>query len=314
MKNGKILTVTLNPAIDRTLFIPNFEAGEVNRVEKEFSNAGGKGVNVASLLSDFGFDLSVSGFLGKHNIQIFNELFNKKNINNKFIKIEGDTRTGIKIVNEVNKETTDINFPGAKPSLNDIENLIGILRENAEKYDWIVLAGSVPKGIDEAIYARIIKELKKYNVKIALDTSGNPLKKALLEAPDLIKPNIDELSELAGRKLDCNDEVLEEVNKLHANGIETVIISMGADGALFSKEGKIVHVQPGKVNLVSTVGAGDAMVSGTIAGILQGLSLDECAKLGTAFSMSALERITTDLPVEDKLKELYDSVVIEKYI
>ena len=312
MINGKILTVTLNPAIDRTLFIPGFKAGEVNRVEQDYSYAGGKGVNVASLLSDFDFELSVTGFLGKDNIAVFEDLFEKKMIENCFVTIEGDTRTGIKIVNEVAKETTDINFPGAKPSSDDIETLILYLRNNAEKFDWIVLAGSVPKGTSDDIYCRIINELKNLDVKIALDTSGKSLHKALLAKPDLIKPNIDELAELTGRELNNTSEIIEEINNLHNNGIETVIISMGADGALFSKDGSVFHAKPGEVNLVSTVGAGDAMVSGTIAGILLNYSIEDCAKLGTAFSMSALERITTDLPEKTELEELFNSVMIEK--
>jgi 1-phosphofructokinase len=310
MNNKKILTVTLNPAIDRTIFVPGFKANAVNRVEEDYSHAGGKGVNVASLLADYGFSLCVSGFLGKDNSLIFEKLFDHKKIKDDFIRIEGVTRTGIKIVNELEKETTDINFPGAAPSLENVNELISVIKNICSEVEWIVFAGSIPKGVSSDIYNKIIKEVKQANVKVAMDTSGKPLEEALISCPDLIKPNIEELEEITGRKLLSIDEIKSVALELNSSGIETVIVSMGADGALFSELGITVLAKPGSVKLVSTVGAGDAMVAGTIAGKLQGKPLEECAKLGTAFSVSALSRLSSDLPDDNELSKLKEQVII----
>jgi 1-phosphofructokinase len=312
MNNKKILTVTLNPAIDRTIFVPGFKANTVNRVEKDYSHAGGKGVNVASLLADYGFSLCVSGFLGQDNSLIFEKLFKNKSINDHFIRIKGSTRTGIKIVNELDKETTDINFPGAAPLPEDVTNLSCVIKSLCNEVEWVVFAGSIPKGVNQDIYRKLIEEIKDLNVKIAMDSSGNSLSEALIACPNLIKPNIEELEEITGQKLSNINDIKNVALGLNNSGIETVIISMGADGALFSEAGKAVLAKPGKVKLVSTVGAGDAMVAGTIAGKMQGKALDECAGIGTAFSVSALSRVSSDLPEDEEILEIMKQVTVIK--
>ena len=310
MNNKKILTVTLNPAIDQTLFIPGFGAGEVNRVERSYFHAGGKGVNVASLLADYGFSISVTGFLGDSNTEIFEELFKRKIICDKFVRIPGTTRTGIKIVNKKNSETTDINFPGALPADEDINVLVDVIKEMANNAEWLILAGSLPPGLTGALYKIIIELAHSLKTKVAVDTSGKSLKDALIACPDLIKPNKEELEEITGKKLLSLQDVADTAKQLVKEGIETVIVSMGPEGAVFAESKQLLLALPGKVDLISTVGAGDAMLAGTIAGKLQNKSLEECAKLGTAFSMSALSRLTPDLPDENNLKRLFNQVDI----
>ena len=149
-KHYDCLTITLNPAIDRTISIPNFEAGKVNRVQGEYSNAGGKGVNVASSLADAGHRVAVTGFLGRENATLFERHFTRKRIADHFVRLDGETRVGIKITDPVLKETTDINFPGAEPLPSDLT----ALRAAIEQVDaeWFVIAGSLPPGLETTIY------------------------------------------------------------------------------------------------------------------------------------------------------------------
>ena len=309
-QNVRIATVTLNPTIDQTVFIPNFRAGEVNRVAETQFDPGGKGVNVAWYLADYGFPISVTGFLGEENIQIFEGLFTRKKIEDRFVRIDGRTRSNIKIVDEVKQETTDINFPGQAPTTADVESLFQNVGEMTAECDWFVLAGSIPAGCQSNIYRELVELIKKRGRAVAVDTSGVALRLALSAGPNLVKPNIDELQELEGRALETEAAVIEAARAWLAYGIETVIVSMGGDGALFVAEKEVVLAQPPKVTVKSTVGAGDAMVSGTVAGKSRGASLGECARLGTAFSLSAISRVGAGLPSLDVIDTFMDQVVV----
>lgn len=309
-QNVRIATVTLNPTIDQTVFIPNFRAGEVNRVAGTQFDPGGKGVNVAWYLADYGFPVSVTGFLGKENSQIFEGLFTRKKIEDRFVRIDGRTRSNIKIVDEVKQETTDINFPGQAPSTTDIESLIQIVAQMTADCHWFVLAGSIPAGCQTDIYRELVELVKQRGRAVAVDTSGEALRLALPAGPNLVKPNLDELQELQGRALETEAAVIGAARNWLAYGVEMVIVSMGAEGALFVTENEVVLAQPPKVAVKSTVGAGDAMVSGTVAGKSQGASLAECARLGTAFSLSAISRVGAGLPSLDVIEGFMDRVVV----
>jgi 1-phosphofructokinase len=310
-KTAKVVTITLNPAIDRTVYVPDFRAGKVNRVERERSDAGGKGVNVASVLADYSLPVTVTGFLGQENSFIFEQLFTEKKIQDRFVRIAGRTRTGIKIIDEVHQETTDINFPGQAPGETDLSRLFGVVEELAEACDWFVLAGSLPNGVPTAIYHQLVERIKAKSRCVALDSSGQALKLAIPAVPTLIKPNIDELRELTGSPLSSRAKVIEAAEQLLGRGVKTVIISMGERGALFVEGGETVLARPPEVKVKSTVGAGDAMVSGMVAGSIQGLSLEERARLATAFSLSAISQVGSGLPSPEKIEDFKRQVTFE---
>lgn len=309
-QNIKIATVTLNPAIDRTVFIPNFKAGQVNRVEREQSDAGGKGVNVASVLADYGLALAATGFLGTENSYIFEQLFARKKIEDWFLRINGRTRTGIKIIDEVHQETTDLNFPGQAPTAADVRSLFQIVESLAADCSWFVLAGSIPAGVSSSVYRDLIEIIRAKGRAVALDTSGEGLHQALPAKPTLIKPNLDELRELTGQSLSTQAKVVDAAQRLLHQGMQTVVISMGAQGAIFVEADEVVLAQPPKVTVVSTVGAGDAMVSGIVAGKTLGLSLAECARLATAFSASAVSQVGSGLPAPEIIENFKNQVNI----
>jgi 1-phosphofructokinase len=290
------LTITLNPAIDRTITIPNFEAGKVNRVQGEYLNAGGKGVNVASSLAGAGHNVAVTGFLGRENAAVFERHFTRKRIADHFVRLDGETRVGIKITDPVRKETTDINFPGVEPLPSDVK----AMRATVEKIDadWFVIAGSLPPGVEATIYRDLAASLKAQNRKVALDTSGETLNHAIQAAPALIKPNIHELEGLVGRSLSSRDEVAKAAKELLALGIEAVVVSMGHQGACFVNAEGILFAIPPEIEVRSTVGAGDAMVAGVISAKLRNLTLAETARLSTAFSVRAIGKLDADASVD----------------
>lgn len=303
-----IATVTLNPAIDRTVTIENFTAGKVNRVSNARSFPGGKGVNVASALADFGHRVAVTGFLGRDNTASFEALFAEKEIEDRFVRIAGQTRVGIKITDPEQNETTDINFPGPSPAAADL----AALRDRLEKIDagWFVLAGSLPPGVSAGIYGELTAQLRARGAQVAIDTSGEPLALALDAGPDLIKPNIHELEAMLGVTLADEAAVIEAARKLNARGIELVVVSMGRDGACYVTKDEAIVARPPAVEVRSTVGAGDAMVAGTVAGRLRGLSLGDSARMGTAFSLEALTRIESGLSSPEAIESSMAQVSI----
>ena len=227
----QVVTITLNPAIDRTVTISNFTAGAVNRVESVRSHPGGKGVNVASALADHGHGVAVTGFLGRSNAGAFEELFSQKKIADHFVRIAGQTRIGIKITDPVRAETTDINFPGPAPTSDELN----MLRSQIATLDaeWFVVAGSLPPGVDPAIYGDIIAGLRRRGLKVLLDTSGDPFPLALEARPTAIKPNIHEFEAFVGHPLSDEQEVVAAARILIDRGIELVVVSMGQVGACF---------------------------------------------------------------------------------
>lgn len=307
-----IVTVTLNPAIDQTLVLPGFTIGKVNRVSASRIDAGGKGVNVASYLADFGIQVIVTGFLGAGNSGIFDALFLHHGFDDRFVRLPGSTRIGIKIVDELTQQTTDINSPGLAPRPEEIETLLGQITRLVEPGRWFVLSGSAPAGTPDDIYARIIELIHAGGGQVMLDTSGPPLRKALAARPELLKPNVDELGELAGRKLDSLKAVREAAAALLEQGARVVVVSMGGEGALFMDREQALLARPPKVEVKSTVGAGDAMVSGIMYAMLRGPDLEEMARMGAASGAYAVARVGAGIDDHAEHQRLKGLVEIER--
>ena len=197
----RIATLSLNPAIDQTARVSSFTAGRVNRVEWEQADAGGKGVNVASFLADAGLPVVATGLLGNGNVEPFVELFTRKGIADRFVRLPGRTRVNVKIVDRVLDQVTDINFPGLAPRPEDLVTLTETLDALCGDTDWFVLSGSVPAGVPTRMYEDLVRRLKVRGKTVVLDASGAPFADAIGCGPDIIKPNIDELGELVGRPL-----------------------------------------------------------------------------------------------------------------
>jgi len=314
VKAVKIATVTLNPAIDQTVRVSQFQTNTVNRGQAMQFDAGGKGVNVASFLADSGQAAVVTGFLGQENADIFERFFARKHIEDQFVRVAGLTRIGVKIVDEANRQTTDINMPGLSPSSEALDALLQKIEQLSASCDWFVLAGALPPGAPTSIYASIITQLKGRGKQIVLDTSNDALLQGVQAGPTIVKPNIDELQHLVGQPLTSETAIEEAARLLLGNGIQLVVVSMGERGALFVDQTSALIAVPTPVTVKSTVGAGDAMVAGLISGQVQGLSLSDCARLATAFSLGTITRVGSDLPAPEILQTYFQQVTIRTSI
>lgn len=314
MKAGpRIVTVTLNASIDQTAIIPNFTAGEVNRVAREQSDAGGKGVNVASFLADFGHAVAVTGVLGAGNQEPFLRLFADKKLIDRFIRVPGHTRVNIKVADDARHQVTDINFPGVNVPAETIgavsATIDALAGEGAEVF---ILSGSLPTGVAPAIYRDIATRLKVRGCKVVVDTSGEALARAVEAAPDIIKPNIDELVGLLGCPLDDEAAIVAAARSLRTRGIGWVVVSMGGEGAIFVTADAAVRATSPPAPVKSTVGAGDAMVAGIVHASLQNLGVEDCARIATASSLGALGEIGPRLPSPDVIDAFARQVTIRR--
>jgi 1-phosphofructokinase len=309
-KNGRIVTITLNPALDRTLYMPRFLKGQVNRVERERIDPGGKGINVAKTVKALGQDVVVTGFLGHNNTQLFTEYFQQKNIEEEFIRVKGDTRVNIKAVDEESSEVTEINFSGVSPTKTDFCLLEDKVYSLAKECEWFVLSGNLPGNMPVDIYAEIIGNLHKRDCKVILDTSGEALKAGIQAKPYAVKPNIDELSVILGKSLTIESGLEEGIEYLKQAGISLIVVSMGQKGALAVRGSEQLLVKPPVVTVGSTVGAGDTMVAGLAVGMARGLDLAETMRLSAAAAATAVALPGTQAATLQDVKNLLEEVQI----
>lgn len=269
-----IKTLTLNPAVDKAVTIDNFTVGEVNRIATVRLDAGGKGLNVARVLHHLGAPTCAVAPVGGGAGQFLTDRMAHEGIPTDFLKIEGETRTNLKVVDPVRGSHTDINEPGPSLTKADLDHLVDKLLAGIGPGDWVVFSGSVPASVPKDCYGAWIAKAKAKGAKTVLDADGELFAKGLAGKPDLVKPNRAELETWAGRALDTEEALLEAIAKLQAAGAVNVGVSLGKDGAwLVTPEG--AWRAPGlKVDAKSTVGAGDALVGAMTWGLAQGLGPD----------------------------------------
>ncbi len=312
----QVVTVALNPALDQTIAVAGLQPGAVNRALRMQVDVGGKAINVASCLADFGVSAAVTGQLGRDNAALFEDLFRRKQIANHCCTLDGLTRINTKLVDVERGETTDLNMPGpeltaevAAELLDQVLQRLDLLMEQAR---WVVLSGSLPLGMPEDAYATLTRRIQAAGAAVLLDTSGAPLRAALTAGPRLIKPNRHELAELVGEPLESLESLIAAGRALlnSANAPEWVVVSLGGDGALFLTREQALQAHPAPVAVTSTVGAGDAMVAGLVAARLENLSLIETAQLATAFAAAKLTRLGPHLPPPDQVRALAQQIAV----
>lgn len=316
MKNSRrIVTVTMNPAVDLTCTVPGFIKGEVNRVAEHRFDPAGKGVNIGRLLRMFDLPVSVTGFLGADNSVIFEQMFQSQGLRDEFIRVSGETRLGVKVLDPDGRSTTDINFPGLSPTPEQQQELMNLVGRLAVDAFAVVLGGSLPRGVAPEFMANLVSVVREQGARAVVDTSGPALNRAIDEGPWLIKPNDEELAEYTGRSVQKDDSLqslVAEARRLNRSGVHTVVVSLGARGAVFVESDQAVLSRPPKVDVVSTVGAGDAMVGGLVAGMVLDMSLNERARLATALSAAVVKQVMPGLAGMATAESLRPHVEIEK--
>lgn len=299
-----IYTITFNPALDYVIEMPKFKVGEINISPKEYILPGGKGINVSIVLKMLEIDsvaLSfISGFVGDE----IERKVKKYGIKTDFIKIKNDnSRINVKITTP--SQETAINASGPYISKNNIELLYQKI-EKIQNGDILVLAGSIPKEITKDIYQNICQKVENKDVKIIVDTTGELLLNTLKYHPFLIKPNQDELGELFDVKITNQEEAIKYAKKLKQKGAQNVLVSMGSNGAILLDENGYLYKMDtlNKEKCINTVGAGDSMVAGFIAGYQIFNNYEKAFKMGMAAGSATAHSIF--LATKEEIYELFN--------
>jgi 1-phosphofructokinase len=299
-----IYTITFNPALDYIVKMEEFNLGHVNRSNNEFVYAGGKGINVSIVLNNLEVKSKALGFIAGFTGEEIERRVRDFGCDTEFIKLkEGMSRINVKIKADVESE---INGGGPDISSEALEELYKKL-DTLTAGDILVLAGSIPKTMPTDVYERIMERLQEKDVKFIVDTTGESLLKVLKYNPFLIKPNHHELGELFGVKLNNKEEVIEYAKKLKDMGAQNVIISMAGDGAvLIDSNGEVTTSNVPKGVVKNSVGAGDSMVAGFIAGYLNSGKIEDGFKLGVATGSASA--FSEGLATKDYVYELLEQV------
>ncbi|GAA5173996.1 1-phosphofructokinase [Modicisalibacter zincidurans] len=304
---ARILTISLNPALDLAICLPRLTLGAVNRTDSTRLEAAGKGVNVARVLVALGHQVAVSGFLGAANDGPFARAFAELGVEDVLRRVSGETRINAKLA-EHDGRITDINGPGLAVGGGDLAALLTALDARAEdaarRPDAVVIAGSLPPGIGPEDLAVLIERLRGHGLPVWVDTSGPALAAAIAAGPRAVKPNEQELAAWAGEVLDNPEARLRAARALHRAGIDEALISAGEAGVLwFSRRGAWLAMPPA-VAVASTVGAGDTLLAGMLHGVLADLPAEDALRLATALSAESVRHVGVGDPAAADFADL----------
>lgn len=308
-----IITLTLNAAVDKAYHISGMvEPGTVMRVDTCRNTAGGKGLNVARVVKLCGEEVMPSGLAGGNTGALLEQLAYRDGLTGRFVHVNAETRCCINILDEKNGSTEFLE-PGEKVTGQEMERFMDEFEKICTDARVVTMSGSVPRGVRKDIYKELVTKVKGWGKKVILDTSGELLKEGIKAAPDMIKPNQEELGMLLGRPVADMEEVRAAAFELHAKGIPYVAVSLGKDGALLVCDQGIFHGMPPKIKAVNTVGCGDSMVAAFAVAFHRGYPPEESLKYGVAVSAANALSARTGHFEQEELERIYPCVRVKRF-
>lgn len=310
-----VLTVTLNPSVDKALFLHELKMGDTNRVVRTETDAGGKGVNLSRVLRELGGDTAATGFLGGGPGAYICKVLDMQSVPHCFVEVTGDTRTNISVEDDSHGLPTTFNERGPEITANDIERLFGLVRERLPSLDWLAMGGSLPPGAPPETFRSLVEIAHAAGVRALVDADGDAMKLAMEAKPDFIKPNEKEASRLLVRELHGRNEALAAALELHAmlgGGDKIAVISRGAGGAvMMCGEGEFDGITP-SVEMKSTIGCGDSMLGGMLWAMGVGKSMEEAFRWGLASGAATACTDGTEIARRAVVERLFPMTRIER--
>lgn len=283
-----ITTVNLNPCIDKSIIVSQFEIGSLNRVLSTRCDISGKGINVAIAIQRLGFQVECIGFNYKEDGHKLENLLNANHIPFEFVSVEGQLRNNLKIIDMEDQNLTELNEKGVKVSYKEMDQLKQILVEHTDKSKVMVISGSVPPGLRKDIYRDLIENLSGSSLKVILDAENELLLEGIKAKPYLIKPNLCELETTFAHKCQTIGEVCTVANEILKSGVAIVCVSLGKQGAVICSDAQSYYSSGLDLEIKGIQGAGDAMVAGISVAIEKGLPVEEMLRYGMAASAASL--------------------------
>jgi 1-phosphofructokinase family hexose kinase len=307
-----IYTLTLNPAVDRELTVPAIEFDSVLRAIEARLDFGGKGFNVSRLLTGMNEPSTAVGFLGGNAGELLQKGLESLGIGTDFVWVSDETRTNVSIVTQSHDHYLKVNEKGPLVDGAKQTELLDKIDELAKPGDWWVLAGSLPPGIGNEFYARVVSVLNTHDAYAILDTSGESLKLGCAEKPYLVKPNVEEAQVLTGLPMETPSEIATAAAEIRGMGAQNVVVSMGKSGALLhTAEGTWLTHSP-KIKEKNPIGAGDSMVGGLVWALTQGIPLKEALGWGVASGAATASLPGTEVGARLLIEELFAQVQFER--
>ena len=279
-----IVTVTANPCVDRFYFIDGLISGRVNRIAECRVSAGGKGINVAKAASLLGEETAATGFLGGCSGEFIRGSLLKNGIRDAFVAVGEETRTCISIKELQSGRQTELLEPGCPVPCEKQLELLTAFGELLKGCSVAVISGSVPPSTGEDLYPRLIRLARDAGRTVILDTSGRLLQTGVDACPHIVKPNREELAAFAGREIGTRDEIIDAALSMKDKGIDTVIVSLGREGAVFVTEDGVYQGTTPDIRIVNSLGCGDSLVAGFAVGLSRGLPITQTIRLSMAVS------------------------------
>ena len=305
-----ILSITLNPCVDRTLFIDGLKPHDANRVLRCETDAGGKGVNSARIIAELGVPVVATGFLGGRTGIYVEGVLEDENVEAEFVRVASETRLNVSIEDGSGLPPTTFNEMGAPISDQDARNLDAILEHRLPMCKFVTAGGSLPPNMDASLYADFVQTARRHDVPMAVDADGEALRAALSAKPFLVKPNAAEAHRLLGEEVKTLRGAVQAGEEIREMGAEIAIVSMGADGAALVSERLSLIAEPPSIKARSTIGAGDSMIGGFLAGLHSGMSLQEAFRLGAAAGAATASTDGSEIGRRDVIDRLLSTVII----
>lgn len=306
-----ILTITLNPSIDRRYYVKGFKKDKVFRAENVQYTPGGKGLNVTRVIKTFSDSLIATGFIGGKSGSFIEEKLDELNINHNFLSVNGETRSCLAIHSDDGSQT-EILEKGPVISNKEISNFNHLYNRLIKESEVICASGSLPQGLPLETYKDLISVAKSQNKKFILDTSGDALKLGMEASPFLIKPNKDELEKLVGHVVTSNSDVIKAAKCLLKNDIEIVVVSLGREGAIVFNKGYAYKINVPSVKTVNSVGSGDSMIAGFAISLMEGYDFEYMLKVAAACgAANAMEDETGKVNINN-VRNIIDGINITK--
>lgn len=301
-----ILTITLNPAVDKSSTVNHILPEKKLRCTQPVYEPGGGGINVSRGLERLGLASTALYPSGGRTGELLQELLKEENIDSLPVTVAAETRENFIVVDTANNNQYRFGMPGEPITGEEADALHDAILNTSPFPDIAVISGSLPEGMEPTWLSRLVKELKAKNVKVVADTSGDALTEILKEGVYLLKPNLGELSKLTGKDELDNESADEAAKQLIDEGkAHIVAVSMGPQGAYLVTKDETIHVPAPSVKKLSTVGAGDSMVAGMVSVIAKGGSVTEMARMGVACGSAATMSKGTGLFTKENAEKLY---------
>ncbi len=307
-----IATLTLNPAVDRAVYLKNLKVDAVNRADGSVTHAGGKGINVSRALTALGVPTRAFGLAGGRTGEQLRGLLSDEGIVHTLTETAAETRVNLKLNDTAAGRFTDINEAGGPVTEDELAALMDGLLGALSAGDVLVLSGSVPRGISSEVYRELILRCRGLGVRCLLDCDGEALRAGVRAAPMCIKPNREELEGLCGRRLPALSDIAEVCRELIAGGLGMVLVSLGGEGAVAVSADDALYAPALKVPVNSTVGAGDTFLAGFLASLHHGEPMERGLVRAVAASAAKVQLSGTAMPDRAAMERLIPEVRVSR--